>query len=175
MANNQSRLLTTIRADKLLNAVLRPIILKPIYMKYEQAIHSDLDAIKNLLEFYGLPSNDLNDHLSHFIVAKESNELVGVGGYEMCQEYALLRSFAVTESHKGLGIAEHIFKLVEKKAANAGVKSFYLLTDTAIKYFKRFKFSICSRNNAPKIIRETKQCSDLCPDTATMMCKNICI
>ncbi|MFT6390296.1 MAG: N-acetylglutamate synthase-like GNAT family acetyltransferase [Cellvibrionaceae bacterium] len=81
-------------------------------MTYEQAIHSDLDTIKNLLEFYGLPSNDLN------------------------------------ESHRGLTTAEHVFKLVEKKATNSGMKSFYLLTDTAIKYFKRFKFSICSRNNA---------------------------
>lgn len=144
-------------------------------MKYEQAIHSDLDAIKHLLESYGLPSSDLKDHLSNFIVAKESNELVGVGGYEMCKEYALLRSFAVNESHKGLGIAEDIFKLVEKKASNSGVKSFYLLTDTAIKYFERFNFSKCSRNNAPEIIRETKQFSELCPDTATMMYKDLCI
>lgn len=143
-------------------------------MKYEQALPSDLDAIKNLLESYGLPSSDLKNHLGNFFVAKEFNELVGVGGYEACKEYALLRSFAVNASHNGLGIAEDIFKLVEEKATNSGSKSFYLLTDTAVKYFERFSFSTCSRTNAPEIIRNTKQFSELCPDTATMMYKDLC-
>jgi len=143
-------------------------------MEYEQAIHSDLDAIKDLLESYGLPAGDFKDHLINFIVAKESNEIIGVGGYETSKEYALLRSFAVKTSHKGLGIAEKIFKLVEEQALNSGVKGFYLLTDTAIKYFERFEFYEYSRDNAPESIRKTKQFSELCPDTATMMYKALC-
>jgi len=105
-------------------------------MEYEQAIHSDLYAIKDLLESYGLPAGDFKDHLINFIVAKESNEIIGVGGYETSKEYALLRSFAVKTSHKGLGGAEKIFKSVEEQAINSGVKGFYLLTDTATMMYK---------------------------------------
>jgi len=142
-------------------------------MEYEQATHSDLDAIKDLLKSYGLPTGDFKHHLINFIVAKQSNEIIGVGGYEACKEYALLRSFAVKTSHKNLGVAEEIFNLVKEQAINSGVKGFYLLTDTAIKYFERFEFCECSRDNAPESIRKTKQFSGLCPDTATMMYKTL--
>lgn len=143
-------------------------------MKYEQAAYSNQNAIKELLESYGLPAGDFKNHLGNFIVAKESNEIIGVGGYETCEEYALLRSFAVKASHNDLGVAERIFKLVEAKAINLGVKRFYLLSDTAVKYFERFEFYECSRDNAPESIKKTKQYSELCPDTATLMCKILC-
>jgi len=143
-------------------------------MKFEQATPFDLDAIKELLESYGLPANDIKGHLDNFIVAKESNVLIGVGGWESFKEVALLRSFAVNTSHKGLGIAEKILKLLEEQAANSGVKSFYLLTDTATNYFERFEYSRRSRENAPESIRKTKQFSELCSHTATMMYKDLC-
>jgi amino-acid N-acetyltransferase len=143
-------------------------------MKFEQATPSDLDAIKDLLASYGLPANDINSHLDNFIVAKESDVLVGVGGWESCNEVALLRSFAVNTSHKGLGVAEKILKLLEEQAVNSGIKGFYLLTDTATNYFERFEFIKLSRENVPESIRATKQFSELCPHTATMMYKNLC-
>ena len=142
-------------------------------MKYEQATHFDLDAIKDLLESYGLPANDIKGHLENFIVAKESNDLIGVGGWEVCKDVALLRSFSVKASHKGLGVAEKIFKLVEEQAVNSGVRGFYLLTDTAANYFERFDFYERSREDAPESIRNTKQFSELCSNTATMMYKNL--
>ena len=141
------------------------------HMEYEQAKSSNEESIKNLLESHGLPASDINDHLGNFIVAKESSEIVGVGGFEICNDYALLRSFAVNSSHKGLGIAEQIFNLVEEQAIKSGIKAFYLLTDTASQYFERLAFYECSRDIAPESIRNTKQFSGLCPDTATMMCK----
>lgn len=142
-------------------------------MKYEQTIESDFDAIKSLLDSYELPSSDIKEHFGNFFVAKEANVLVGVGGYETCEEYAFLRSFAVNESYRGLGIAESILKLVEGKAASSGVRSLYLLTETASKYFEKFGFSTCSRNSAPEVIQGTRQSSGLCPDTATMMHKDL--
>ncbi len=97
-------------------------------MKYEQAAHSDLDAIKDLLASYGLPANDINVHFENFIVAKNLNNLIGVGGWEAYKEVALLRSFAVSTSHQGLGVAEKILKLVEEQVANSGVRDLYLET-----------------------------------------------
>ncbi len=142
-------------------------------MEYEQARPSNQDAIKHLLKSYGLPTSDINDHIGNFIVAKESSEIIAVGGFEICNEHALLRSFAVKTSHKGLGIAEQIFNLVEEQAIKSGIKAFYLLTDTAIQYFERLEFYECSRDIAPEPIRNTKQFSGLCPNTATLMCKNL--
>jgi N-acetylglutamate synthase-like GNAT family acetyltransferase len=143
-------------------------------MKFEQATPSDLDAIRHLLESYGLPANDIKGHLDNFIVVKESNVLIGVGGWESCKEVALLRSLAVNTSHKGLAVAEKMLKLLEEQAANSGVRAFYLLTDTATNYFERFDFNERSRENAPESIRKTKQFSELCPHTATMMYKKLC-
>lgn len=144
-------------------------------MKYEQARHADLDAIRELLESYGLPTNDIKGHLENFIVAKDSDKVIGVGGWEACKEFALLRSFAVNANNKGSGVAELILKLVEERAINSGIRGFYLLTDTAVNYFERSGYYEYSRKDAPESIRSTKQFSELCPDTATMMYKNLCV
>jgi N-acetylglutamate synthase-like GNAT family acetyltransferase len=111
-------------------------------MKYQQALHSDLSAIKELLESSGLPANDIEAHLVNFIVAKESNKVIGVGGWETCNEFALLRSFSVNKNHKCLGVAERILTLVEEHIVSLGVRGFYLLTDTALNYFERFGFYV---------------------------------
>ncbi len=142
-------------------------------LEYRQALIADLIEIQRLLESYDLPANDCTEHLSNFIVAESNHAIVGVGGFENCDSLGLLRSFAVNSSHKGQGIAEEIFYLVKAKAINSDIKQFYLLTTTASKYFERFGFTICSRNDIPNPIKATKQFNELCPSTAVTMVLNL--
>lgn len=138
-------------------------------MKYRQAHASDLDEIQELLESYDLPATDCHENISNFFVAESGNTIICVGGFESCGSLALLRSFAVKQTHKSQGIAEEIFNLVKTKAINSGIKQFYLLTTTANKYFERLGFSACNRDEAPKSIKATKQFNELCPAAATVM------
>jgi len=143
-------------------------------LKYRQAKSSDLVKICELLEIYDLPASDCKEHVSNFIVAEYNNKIIGVGGYEDCGDLGLLRSFAVRDSDKGHGIAERIFGLVKAKATVSGINQFYLLTETANKYFERLGFSPCNRDDAPSSITATKQFSELCPSTAEVMVLNLC-
>ncbi len=138
-------------------------------MKYRQAHLSDVTDIQSLLDGYGLPASDIQNHISNFVVTEMDNTIIGVGGFESCESLGLLRSFAVSPGEKGNGIAGHIFGLVKTKAIDSGICRFYLLTTTASKYFERFGFSVCNRDDVPNSIKATKQFSELCPCTAVVM------
>lgn len=141
---------------------------------YRDACLSDTKEIKTLLESYDLPSIDVESHIDNFVVAESNGKIIGIGGFERCGEFGLLRSFAVSPSEKGRGIADHIFSLVKAKALGCGIRQFYLLTTTADKYFDRLGFDVCDRDAVPDQIKATKQFSELCPCSAAVMVSNIC-
>lgn len=138
-------------------------------MEYAQATKSDLDKIQLLLKRYDLPASDCSPHLDNFITAKENGVLVAVGGFEHSGQHGLLRSFAVHQKYRGRGIAEHIFKALCERAATLGISGLYLLTTTASDYFERLGFTECAREDCPESIKQTKQFSELCPDSAITM------
>ncbi|MGB1239975.1 MAG: arsenic resistance N-acetyltransferase ArsN2 [Pseudomonadales bacterium] len=139
-------------------------------MIFRDADPTDLTAIQRLLENHQLPASDCGAHLSHFVVAEDDNAIVAVGGFEHCGSAALIRSFAVANSHRGLGLAEQLFERVKAKALKGDIHQFYLLTTTASHYFERLGFAICDRADMPDSIKGTKQFSALCPASATAMC-----
>lgn len=143
-------------------------------MIYRGACLSDTKKIKELLESYDLPSIDVEDHIVNFVVAESNGKIFGVGGFEQCGDFGLLRSFAVSPDQKGRGISDHIFKLVKAKAVECNIGQFYLLTTTADKYFDRLGFVVCDRNAVPDQIKATKQFSELCPCSAVVMVSNLC-
>lgn len=142
-------------------------------MNYRQARNSDITDIRQLLESYDLPASDIEAHLHNFIVVNDDAGLIAVGGYEDCEQYGLIRSFAVKPEYKGQGIAEAIYAQLTKVAIGSGKQGFYLLTTTASDYFSRLDFSVCDRSEVPECIRATKQFSDLCPGSATVMMRDL--
>lgn len=138
-------------------------------MEYLKAQKSDLSEIESLLEYYDLPASDCSAHLENFILAKEDGKLVGVGGFENCGNYGLIRSFAVLPEYKGNGIAGRVFKIICEDASQLGMSALYLLTTTASGYFKNLGFSECNRMDCPESIRHTRQFSELCPSSAVTM------
>ena len=136
---------------------------------YRTALMSDLEAVVALLKQYDLPSSDVAEHLTQFILAHEKDQVIGVGGYELSGRYGLIRSFAVNPNYAGLGIAGHIFNQLKEQAIQTNLTHFYLLTTTADGYFARLGFQVVARDEVPESIRTTEQFSSLCPGSATVM------
>ena len=133
------------------------------------ATKSDLFTINNLLLKNALTIDGTKTYLDHFLVAIQSGSIVGVAGLEVIGKYGLLRSVAVDEDCRGLGIADSLCSALEERAVQRGIRRLYLLTESADRYFSTRGYTTIIRDDAPLPIQKTKQFSALCPDSATLM------
>lgn len=137
-------------------------------------IHRDpaAGAVAALLEAAGLPTRDLHaSMLAHFFASGDPAAPSGVIGVELYGGDALLRSLVVRENERRRGTGRALVAAAETHACNAGVRSVYLLTETAAPFFSSLGYSALARENAPPAIRGTTQFSNLCPDSAHFMYK----
>jgi amino-acid N-acetyltransferase len=134
--------------------------------------HPPESEVRRLLADSGLTTADLGDHLlPHFFGCGLRDALTGVVGIEPFGEIALLRSLAVAAPHRRAGLGSRLVARAEHYAAGLGVRSLYLLTLTAEKFFRRRGYLRIDRNDAPPAIRATREFSDLCPSNSTLMVK----
>lgn len=138
---------------------------------YFQATPDDLPEVQALLRENGLPSEDAEEHLEHFIVAKEGGVLVATAGVELLGSDGLLRSVCVARNSRNRGIAGELCRRIEASAHHAGVSRLYLLTTTAEEYFKRRGYRVCSREILPAGVKGTAEFRSLCPASAVSMVK----
>jgi amino-acid N-acetyltransferase len=131
----------------------------------------DLEPIRELLSRHGLPADDIEPHLEHFLVAKDGSEIVGVAGLERYGEAALLRSVCVSKTLQNQGIGARLLGAIEASAYSKGVRALYLLTIDAAPYFERRGFSTIARGAAPAQIRATHEFRTSCPASAACMHK----
>jgi amino-acid N-acetyltransferase len=138
----------------------------------ERAQAQDLADIRALLDSASLPHADVTAALlQQFFVARMDNQIVGAVGLECCGDTALLRSLAVAKEHSGLGIGKRLVAAAETLASETRIKSVYLLTTTADRFFAGLGFRRLQRELTPLAIRSTSQFSSLCPTTAVLMGK----
>jgi amino-acid N-acetyltransferase len=131
-------------------------------------------AIEALLLSCGLPASDLGEASeARFFGCHEHGKLVGVVGLERCGDVALLRSLAVPEAARGIGLGRHLVSHAEREAAALGVQRLYLLTTTAAPFFERLGYVPASRTEAPASIAATAQFAGLCPASSTFMSKTL--
>jgi amino-acid N-acetyltransferase len=138
---------------------------------YDSATTEDLQSIVRLLETCELPSNDVDAHLYHFIVAKDAGSVVACIGME--KEGPLLRSLAVDPSHRNRGVAQQLCKQLLHHAKEQGAQEIFLLTTTAAKFFDKIGFALKDRKEAPESIRRNRQFTELCPSSAVLMWKKL--
>ena len=125
-----------------------------------------------LLEAAGLPAGDLHAAmLAHFFAVGDPAAPAGVIGVELYGSDALLRSLVVRESERRRGTGRALVAAVENYACTAGVRSVYLLTETATAFFSSLGYAVLAREHAPPAIRATTQFSTLCPESADLMHK----
>lgn len=135
---------------------------------------TDLSAIRKLLEESGLPTDDLNTlDLSLFVAANRESRVDAVGGIEQFGQIALIRSIATSMHLRGQGIGKQIVRALESLAASQDIETLYLLTESAEAYFETLGYTKLQRSNVPQAIRESRQYSSICPESATVMFKRV--
>lgn len=136
---------------------------------YKLAEKKDFDSIENLLKNNKLPYSDIRKIAIDFIVAKKDNEIIGCIGLEKFETESMLRSFAVDDKFKNIGIGKEMYNRILSYAHQNNIKNLHLLTNTAREYFLKVGFVVSDRNKAPQVIKETTEFSELCPASSTYM------
>ena len=130
--------------------------------------------VQRMLQAHNLPTDDLSEvGLIHFFGCGEKTNPKGVIGLEVHGSDGLLRSLAVDSDAQRHGCGSSLYNQLEKHAESIGIKALYLLTETAEDYFEKKGFKSIARELASDSIKQTKEFSGLCPDSATLMRKSI--
>lgn len=134
-----------------------------------------LGEARHLLSTSELPISDIDSPQSVLLFGRRADtKLVGVIGLELYGPEALLRSLAVSPSHRNRGIGKSLMAFAETHAASHGVQSMFLLTTSAEPFFSKLGYAVASRDEAPPSVRDTAQFSGLCPSSSTFMRKDLC-
>jgi amino-acid N-acetyltransferase len=127
-----------------------------------------------LLTRCDLPTLDLHDKdMKTFLGWSDKNNLKGVVGIEVHGRFGLLRSLAVAPEVRSLGCGKDLVLHIEDVAGAKSLKCLYLLTTTAQRCFMQLGYQVVQRDLVPTEIQQTSEFSSVCPDTATVMYKQI--
>ena len=141
----------------------------------EGASSKDLKSVVNLLELVNLPIEGVAESINNFRVGKTITDqmaippIVGCVGFEIYGELGVLRSLAVHPDYQKRGVGRALITDGLKFARRNGMKTLYLLTDTARDYLVSLGFQETSRDTVPQKIRDTIEFSSLCPSTSTCL------
>jgi amino-acid N-acetyltransferase len=135
----------------------------------ELATPGELPEILALLEENGLPTEGLSEHIGSALVAREGGKIAGSAALEVYGGDALLRSVAVDERLRGLGLGQRLTLAALDHARALGIANVYLLTETAAGFFPRFGFHPINRADVPASVRRSVEFTVACPDTALAM------
>lgn len=142
-------------------------------IQIRRAKHCDCGEVSVLLKKADLPISDIDPQLEGFWVASNNGSIVGTVAIERFGKIGLLRSLAVTSSHRGRQIGSKLYQEALSTAKSDGVEQLYLLTTTAAEYFGKRGFARISRQEAPPEIQAHEQFTSLCPSSATIMRKSL--
>lgn len=131
-----------------------------------------LRAAVALLAAAGLPSSDLTEPLlDNFLFSGPRDAPTGLVGLEIYDSVALLRSLAVAPDARRSGLGSALLEQAEGYAYARGVRSLYLLTTTAQRFFESRGYRLTSRENCPAAIRSTSEFASLCPASSALLVK----
>ena len=131
-----------------------------------------LAAAVALLDAVGLPTSDLAvQRLEHFFFCGASHAPTALVGLEIHGADALLRSLAVAPHARGAGLGSALVQHAERYALSRGVRTVYLLTTTAQRFFEERGYLKVPRDSCPPGIQATSEFSRLCPASSAIMMK----
>jgi amino-acid N-acetyltransferase len=139
----------------------------------ERAKPADRAAIETLLVAADLPLTGLDLALATAVVARDGEAIVGCAAIEPYGSAGLLRSVAVTEALRGSGLGRRLVVEAEAFAAESGIDTLFLLTETAEEWFPRLGYSASTRGTVPATLAASPEFADACPDSAAVFRKSI--
>ncbi len=137
------------------------------------ATPADVAPLRQLLTDAGLSTKGVVEVLENFLVAFHDSRLVGSVGLERYGSDALLRSAAVTDDLRGLGVGHLLVERLLEKAAADLVRDIFLLTTTAEQWFPRFGFVRIGRDDVPELVKTSVEFREICPASAVVMVKHL--
>lgn len=142
-------------------------------MVIQAAEEHDLPAVMRLLETQHLPLDGVTQHLATMVVAKDGGEVVGAAAVEVYADGALLRSVVVSPSAQGRGLGHRLTVAALDVARTRGVRTAFLLTTTAERFFPKLGFERIPRTDVPASVQASVEFSSACPASATVMRKHL--
>lgn len=98
---------------------------------------------------------------------------LGFGGFQRIGDAALILSILVEKDHRRAKIGKNLVSLLLHRALQAGAKTAWLLTEEAAPFFAKAGFKAKQRDEAPAEILATRQATQLCPQSATLLSRKI--
>jgi len=138
-----------------------------------QAREEDVAAIQRLLRNSNLPADDAGEHWRTFLVAVSRGEVVGTVGLEVAGSSGLLRSLAVAEPLRGIGLGWQLYNQIVEKARTLCIRELGLLTTTAEGFFSRAGFRKKEPSDIPSYIASSKEYTTYCPSSAVIMTRPV--
>lgn len=139
----------------------------------EPAQAADLPGILDLLASHRLPQAEVERHIDNAIVAREGGRIAGCAVVETYESAGLLRSVAVAQSQRGLGLGIRLTEAAIELARARGIEALYLLTETAAEFFPRFGFRPIPRDEVAPAVRQSIEFTCACPASALAMVKDL--
>ena len=131
---------------------------------------SDLGAVSSLLALCSLPTEGVAEQFGEsYAVAEHAGEIVGVAGVERHGPHGLLRSVAVAPQWRLAGVGSALVRDRLQWSEEAGMRSLFLLTTDAARYFHRYGFRVVARDVAPAALHASREFSEICPASARLM------
>ena len=129
----------------------------------------NFEKFRALLISSGLPAEGLDFNRDLLLGYFEGDELVGTGGLEIYEPYALLRSLAVKTDIRGKAVGSTITEYLLEEAKKRGLKAIFLLTGTARGFFQRKGFVDVPRSTVPDEVRKSREFAELSAESANVM------
>lgn len=120
-----------------------------------------------------MPRAEIERHLDDAVVAREGARVTGCAAVERYGAAGLLRSVAVAQERRGSGLGMRLTTAALELARQRGVRTLYLLTETAAGFFPRFGFHPIARGEVAPAVRASVEFTSACPDTALAMVKEL--
>jgi len=128
-----------------------------------------LNEMQALLQESQLPYQDVRVAGNIMVAYYDNNQLVACGGLEIYGPYALLRSVAVAENHRGQTLGQQVVNDLLNRARAKGLKAIYLLTETAHDFFLKKGFADIDRSQVPTEVKSSSEFTSVCPVSAACM------
>jgi amino-acid N-acetyltransferase len=143
--------------------------------KIEVFKREDETEVFRLLSEAELPVKDLtDDKFKNFLIARaRDGSVVGAIGVEPYQDVGLLRSLVVHPSHREKGLGKQLVCELESFAQRKGIKTIFLLTITAVDFFRKLGYEVIQKAHVPESITRTEEFKNICPVSAVCLLKNL--
>ncbi len=130
-------------------------------------------ALEDLLTASGLPTAGLIPGPENTIVVVEDEALVATATVNLYGDAGLLRSVAVESGRRGSRLGDAVTRAAIELASGAGIRTLYLLTESAAGFFPRFGFQAVDRGEVPEVVASDPEFTRVCPSSATVMAARI--